>query len=90
MKDTRVREHELRCEQCSRRPLLATYGVEKGRPYVRVKIWKQNRIFGHTVVEGGVVRLQCRECKRWCRVIIRDRTAKLVEESNPVPEAEAG
>lgn len=91
MKDPRLHEHELRCEQCSRRPLLATYGVdEKGHPYVRVKIWRQNRIFGHTVVEGGVVRLQCRECMRWCRVIIRGRKATLVEESNPVPEAEAG
>lgn len=90
MTDTRVREHELRCEQCSRKPLLATFGVEKGRPYVRVKIWKQDRIFGHMIVEGGIVRLQCRECKRWCRVVINDRRATLVEEINPVEEAVAG
>lgn len=90
MTDIHAKEKELRCEQCSRRPLLATFGIKRGRLYVRIKIWKQNRIFGHAIMEGGSTLLQCRECKRWCRVIIRDRKAKLVEESNPVSEMEAG
>lgn len=82
------REHELRCEQCKEAPLLATYGVdEKGRPYIHVKIWKQNRIFGELVVEGGVVRIKCRACLRWLRVIIRPgRRAELIQEPKPLPE----
>lgn len=82
------KEKELRCEQCSRAPLLATYGIEKGKVYLHVKIWKQNRIFGEFIVEGGVVRLKCRECHRWCRIIIRNRRAVLVEEPTPVPIVE--
>jgi len=68
-------KHELRCF-CSRKPLLAVYGVdEKGRLYVHQRVYKANRVFGETIFYGGVVALLCRECLRWQEVIIQDRTS---------------
>lgn len=69
---SRKTSNELRCI-CSRRPLLATYGVtDKGDLYVHVKIFKQRRIYGEILVtEGGRIQLHCRECLRWNAVIIR-------------------
>lgn len=67
-------KHELRCF-CSRRPLLAVYGVdEKGRLYIHQRVYKQNRVFGETVFYGGTVALLCRECLRWQQVTIQDRS----------------
>lgn len=76
---TRRREKELRCF-CRNRPLLATYGIDnKGKLFLHVKIYKQSRIFGEFVVEGGVVRLRCRNCLRWHVVVIREQEAVLSE-----------
>lgn len=77
--------HELRCF-CSRHPLLAVYGLdEKGNRYVHVRIYKQNRIFGEVVATGGEVKLHCRECLRWHKVVIRTPTRlALSEDSAPV------
>lgn len=59
------RRHELRCF-CSRRPLLAIYGVDDtGQTYVHVRIYKQQRIFGDVICYGGKVKICCRECVRW-------------------------
>ena len=81
----RRREKELRCF-CGREPLLATYGVDgRGKLFVHVKIWKQKRIFGELIIEGGIVKLRCRECLRWHRVIIRPDGAVLSEEPEPNP-----
>lgn len=78
------REKELRCF-CATEPLLATYGVDKrGSLFVHVKIWKQRRIFGELVIEGGTVKIHCRNCLRWHKVVIRDQGAQLSEA--PVPE----
>lgn len=76
--------HELRCF-CARQPLLATYGVdEKGRPYVHVRVYKQGRIFGEVVVTGGEVKLHCRECFRWHKVVIQTpQRLALMEDSDP-------
>lgn len=79
----RRREKELRCF-CSTEPLLATYGIDsRGKLFVHVKIWKQKRIFGELVIEGGVVKLRCRVCLRWHRVVIRHDSAALSEEPEP-------
>lgn len=80
------REKELRCF-CSRQPLLATYGVDsKGKLFVHVKIWKQRRIYGEIVVEGGKVKLRCRECLRWhdVRIVQRDAVLKETFEDDPI------
>jgi hypothetical protein len=79
------REKELRCF-CSRTPLLATYGIDsRGKLFVHVKIWKQKRIFGELVVEGGVVRLRCRDCLRWHVVRIYQNQAVLAETDEELP-----
>ncbi len=63
--------HELRCF-CSREPLLALYGVgSDGLPYIHIKVYKQTRIYGEAIIKGGEVKLHCRECLRWHRVVIR-------------------
>jgi len=62
---------ELRCF-CSREPLLALYGIDKdGQPYVHIKIYKQSRIFGEAIIKGGEVKLHCRECLRWHKIVIK-------------------
>ncbi len=78
-------KHELRCF-CRTEPLLATYGVDEGGElYVHLKVYKQQRIYGEVVVTHGVVKLRCRECLRWHRVVIRDSdTAALEETPEPV------
>lgn len=81
--------NELRCF-CSRQPLLAVYGLdERGGLYVHVKIYKQARIYGEVVVTGGVVRLHCRECLRWHRVVLRDSRAPVLREITPPKATEA-
>lgn len=77
-------KHELRCF-CKLEPLLAVYGVnEQGKLYVHVKIYKQRRIYGEVLVEGGIVRLRCRECFRWHNVkITQPDRAILEEDSHP-------
>lgn len=63
--------HRLCCASCTRKPLLAYYGVdEKGELYVHQKVFKQSRIFGESVHRGGVVSIRCRECLRWTNVRI--------------------
>lgn len=67
----RKTRNELRCF-CAREPLLATYGVdERGRLYVHVKIYKQQRIFGEVVITEGKIKIHCRECLRWHKVVMR-------------------
>lgn len=74
-------EKTLRCELCTYKPLLATYGVDKtGRLYVHVKVYKGDRIFGN-IYASGAVKLQCRDCLRWHNVqITQPDHAVLVEE----------
>lgn len=80
---TEERHTPLRCF-CSRKPLLATYGIKNGELFVHVKVFKQQRIFGEVIVTGGVVRIHCRECLRWHRVIIKQpNRAALEEEMEP-------
>lgn len=74
-----AREKELRCF-CHTRPLLATYGIDKkGKLFLHIKIYKQNRIFGEFVFEGGMAKLRCRNCLRWHMVVIREHQAALSE-----------
>jgi len=84
------RERELRCF-CRRQPLLATFGIDKkGKLFVHIKIYKQRRIFGEIVVEGGTVKLHCRECLRWHTVVISSERATLSESTPPETEMLAG
>jgi hypothetical protein len=81
------REKELRCF-CNRQPLLATYGIDgKGNLFVHVKIWKARRIFGELVIEGGIVKIRCRECLRWHVIRIHQNHAVLQETREELPEA---
>jgi len=77
------REKELRCF-CSREPLLATYGIDSGgNLFLHVKIWKARRIFGELVIEGGLVKIRCRDCLRWHKIrVIQDRAVLQETEQN--------
>jgi RNA binding exosome subunit len=87
MRATKRTSNELRCF-CSRHPLLATYGIdEHGKLYVHVKVFKQNRIFGEVLVTEGTVKLHCRECLRWHRVVMRPHGQAILEETLPDPSA---
>lgn len=80
------KEKELRCF-CRNEPLLATYGLGPNEKlFVHVKVYKQNRIYGELIFEGGVVRIRCRNCLRWHRVIFKNESAALSEEQSTVPE----
>lgn len=83
------KEKELRCF-CRYKPLLATYGIDEGKLFVHIKIYKKDRIYGNIVCEGGVVKVQCRDCGRWHRVNIIGRRANLREVADPHPERVAG
>lgn len=77
--------HELRCF-CSRKPLLATYGLDSdSKLYVHVRVFKQHRIYGEVIIKGGEVKIHCRECLRWHRVIIKQpNQVSLSEDSIPM------
>lgn len=79
-------KHPLRCF-CSRQPLLAMYGLDKrGRLYVHVRVYKQNRIYAETVCYGGEIKIRCRECIRWHRIIFADTSqTKVVLEESDMP-----
>lgn len=86
----KTREKALRCF-CRGEPLLATYGVDgRGELFVHVKIYKQSRIYGELVFTGGVVKIRCRNCLRWHRVIFSSKTATLSEDQAPEAQANAG
>ncbi len=70
------REGDLRCF-CRKKPLLARYGRDrKGALYVHVKIYKQDRVFGEILLEGGgTARIRCRDCLRWHTIRIRQPQA---------------
>lgn len=79
------REKELRCF-CRRKPLLATYGIDKiGTLFIHVKIWKAHRIFGELVVEGGIVKIRCRDCLRWHTINVIGKRATLEETYEELP-----
>ena len=84
------REKELRCF-CRGEPLLATYGIDsKCKLFVHVKIYKQNRIYGELVFEGGIVKIRCRNCLRWHRVMFQEYAATLSEDQAPEAQANVG
>lgn len=84
-------KHELRCF-CRTEPMLAMYGIdESGRPYIHIKIYKQNRLYSESWHRGGELRLRCRNCLRWHTVTFVDKSrAKLVESEAPEGAAENG
>lgn len=69
------------------------YGVdERGQLYVHIKIYKQGNIYGEAYYTGGVVRIKCRNCFRWNRVVFVSQgpapQAELRETEPPVVAAE--
>lgn len=73
-------KHALRCAACKEKPLLAIYGVDsKGHLYVHQKVFKAGRVFGESLFYGGVVRLKCRDCHHWNKVVFRDPTHAALE-----------
>lgn len=86
----RTREKALRCF-CRGEPLLATYGVDsRGKLFVHVKIYKQNRIYGEIVFESGTVKIRCRNCLRWHRVNFSSQKATLSEDQAPEAQVADG
>jgi hypothetical protein len=53
-----------------------------------VKIYKQDRIYGELVFEGGIVKIRCRNCLRWHRVIFKEHAAALTEDQAPEAQAD--
>jgi hypothetical protein len=62
------------------------YGVDdRGRVYVHVKVYKQRRVYAEVLVHEGDVKISCRECVRWHRIIFKkDDKAVLEETQAPV------
>lgn len=74
---------ELRCT-CSRRPLLAIYGLDTdGQPFLHMKVYKGNRLYAEAVFTGGTARLHCRECLHWHVIRIRGREPHMNSEELP-------
>lgn len=82
--------HKLSC-WCLRRPLLAMYGLdERGRTYLHIKVYKQDRIYGEAVFYGGEVKIRCRECFRWQTIVFvaPNRDKAILQESAPPAEVD--
>lgn len=78
-------KNQLRCPACRGHPLLAVYGVdERGRVYLHVKVYKQDRIYGE-IIAFGDISLKCRECNRWHHLHIDNKEVK-IQQADP-PEA---
>jgi hypothetical protein len=76
-------QHQLRCD-CATEPLLAVYGVDNGRLYIHVKVYKAKRLYAELVVTEGTVRIHCRICFRWHKIrIIQPGVAKLEVDRRP-------
>ena len=58
---------EVRCE-CSRRPLLAKAGIDKGAPFLHIRHMKGSRSLLDMKVFGGRCEIVCRECNRLWRI----------------------
>lgn len=76
-------KYPLRCF-CSRKPLLAYYGVGKDNDlYVHVKVYKQSRMYGELLFSGGTVKIRCRECLRWHKIIFQKNAVSTEEVDEP-------
>lgn len=85
----RTREGDLRCLVCSKHPLLAKYGRDRfGALYVHVKVFKQGRIYGEIILQGGgTARIRCRDCTRWYTVNIRQPEDRVDFDQDELPES---
>lgn len=82
-------KHRLNCF-CIRKPLLAMYGLDsRGRLYVHVKVFKQQRVFADLIAFGGEVAINCRECFRWHTIVFKSSSGKAeLRETEVPPEVE--
>lgn len=83
--------NELRCICCNRQPILAMFGLDEfNRVYLHIKVYKGQRIFGEILVEqGSKIRIRCRECLRWYRIVVGVGIPKLEESEAPQTEVVA-
>ena len=51
--------------------MLAKYGMRDGKPFVHIRIYKQQRVFGEMILDSGTIRILCRDCFRWHKITIR-------------------
>jgi len=73
-------EIQIRCF-CRRTPLLAVYSpVGQG---VEVKQVRSGGMRTRVVVKQGVMYVQCRECLRWTRILVRPGNVKQDKASTP-------
>lgn len=86
---SRADRNEIRCI-CARSPLLATYDRDaRGKYFLHVKVYKQQRIYGEVWVEAdALVKLRCRECLRIqkVRMVSNRPTLEEVHEPKGAPE----
>ena len=69
---------------CNRKPLLAKYGIDsKGRLFIHIKVFKQDKLYGEQIIRGGEVEIRCRECHRWHKITIRESGPTLSVISDP-------
>jgi hypothetical protein len=76
---------EIRCV-CSRTPLLAKYGLEDGKPWIHLRVYKQHKIYGEAFFTGGEVHLHCRECLRWMTLKLTGRVIKVEKSESPLSD----
>ena len=84
MSTTPIRKDALRCF-CAHRPILAMQGLDaKGKPFVHIKVYKAQRVYGEMIFTFGEMRIKCRECYRWHTIKILGNKAVLSD----IPEDE--
>lgn len=78
---------EMRCF-CTRRPLLATYSVKDGEPYLHIKVYKQSRLYGEVFIQGigSQIKIRCRECLRLHKVTFTQGKPSLEETTTKAEE----
>jgi hypothetical protein len=75
----------LRCF-CAAHPILGIVKRDNfDKPFVHIKIYKQNSIYGEILFKMGEIRVRCRSCYRWHTIkIVREKA--VIEEVPDEPD----
>lgn len=77
-------ELEVRCPFCRRHPLLGVCGrADDGAPFVHIKSYKSQRLYTEVVITSGVVRIRCRDCKKWMTLTVKPIKVHVTPEQLP-------
>ncbi len=77
-------ERVLRCF-CYGKCILGIVKFDnQNKPFVHIKIYKSNRIYGEVLLKFGDIRVRCRDCYRWHQIRIVKERAVLEE----IPDSE--